>query len=89
MGDILGGVTSAKLSPNLRKIVPIPIPVQRKGEAAIPPPSRMEVEVRKLDAILLASDARIDIATPIPGSEKAKVGGAEAAAEPEAGSAAE
>jgi dynein intermediate chain 1 len=83
VGDVQGGVTSAKLSPNLRKITPIPIPPQRKGEAPVPPPSRAEVEIRKLDAILAMSDARIAIETPIPGSAAAKAG-AEAAAEPEA-----
>ena len=83
MGDIQGGVTSAKLSPNLRKIQPIPIPVQRKGEEPVPPPRRAEVEVRRLDAILAASDARITIVTPVPGGVAAKAEG-EAVAEPEA-----
>lgn len=30
VGDSAGGVTSLKLSPNLRKITPIPVPVQKK-----------------------------------------------------------
>lgn len=77
-----------KLSPNLRKVTPIPMPVQKKGEAPVPPPSRLEVEIRKMDKLLLASDAKIDIVTPIPGvaaAGKAKAGDAPAeAAEGEA-----
>ena len=85
VGDILGGVTSAKLSPNLRKIVPIPMPPARKGEAPPPPPSRLEVEIRKLDTILAQSNSRISIVTPVPGikekAAEAVAEGAEAGAE--------
>ena len=49
VGDSSGSVSSLKLSPNLRKVTPIPIPVQKKGDAPIPPPRREEVEIRKLD----------------------------------------
>lgn len=83
VGDSHGGVTSLKLSPNLRKVSPIPIPVQKKGEPPVAPPRREEVEVRKLDAILAASDARIAIVTPIPGAEKKKGDGAAGHAEGE------
>lgn len=76
VGDSLGGVTSLKLSPNLRKVTPIPIPVQKKGEAPLPLPSRIEVEIRKMDKLLAASDAKINIVTPIPGvgAKKADAG---------------
>jgi dynein intermediate chain 1 len=70
VGDSTGGVTSLKLSPNLRRVSPIPVPVIKKGEPPAPPMSRLEVEIRKLDALLLASDARISIVTPVPGAEK-------------------
>lgn len=69
VGDSQGGTTSLKLSPNLRKVTPIPMPVTRKGEAAVAPPKREEVEVRKLDALLAASDARIMTVTVVPGLE--------------------
>jgi hypothetical protein len=45
------------------------MPVTRKGEAAVAPPKREEVEVRKLDALLAASDARIMTVTVVPGLE--------------------
>ena len=37
--------------------------------AAVPPPRREEVEVRKLDALLAASDARIMTTTVVPGAK--------------------
>ena len=37
------------------------------SRARTPAPSRAEVEVRKLDAWLALSDARITIVTPVPG----------------------
>ena len=40
VGDDRGGVNSLKLSPNLRKITPIPVKEQAKGEAPVPPPTR-------------------------------------------------
>lgn len=55
-----------------------------QGEIPPPPPSREEVEIRKLDALLELTDARIRIVTPIPGQSRAKsaVGGdAEGSAE--------
>ncbi len=88
VGDSHGGVTSLKLSPNLRKVTPIPMPVQKKGEAPIPPPSRVEVEIRKLDKLLLASDAKISIVTPIPGAAIKKIEGGAAPAEAAEGEAA-
>lgn len=115
--DSTGGVVSLKLSPNLRKLTPIPMPPVRKvgrkagrggggsfhgicrseawtrrcprpppvsipqsthvaplpaprfvqGEVPPPAPSRAEVEVRKLDAWLALSDAKISIVTAVPG----------------------
>lgn len=70
VGDSTGGVTSLKISPNLRRVTPIVVPVQKKGEAPLPPPSRLEVEIRKMDAVLASTDARIQIVTPIPGAGK-------------------
>lgn len=70
VGDSLGAVASLKLSPNLRKITERPVPVLKKGEAAVEPPGRSEVEIRKLDRLLALSDAKITIVTPIPGVEK-------------------
>jgi hypothetical protein len=92
-----GGVTSLKLSPNLRRITPIPTPEVKKGDAAATAPSREEVEIRKMDRLLALSDAKITIVTPIPGQVKAKrpgvaaVGGGEegAGAEASAGAVAE
>jgi hypothetical protein len=46
--------------------------VVKKGEAPPPPPSRLEVEIRKMDKLLAASDAKITIVTPLPGKPKAK-----------------
>ena len=70
VGDSHGGVTSLKLSPNLRKVTNIPVPVLKKGEPAQPLPSRLEVEIRKMDKLLAASDAKILIVTPLPGAIK-------------------
>ena len=54
-----------------------------------PPPSREEVEVRKLDVWLALTDARIQIVTPIPGQQKAggavKAGGRAEGGSEEAG----
>ena len=88
VGDSQGGVTSLKLSPNLRRITPIPVPQQKKGEPPAPLMPREELEIRKLDKLLAASDARISIVTAVPGTDKKKdavavdvEGGGEAAAE--------
>ena len=40
VGDDRGGVNSLKLSPNLRKITPIPAREVVKGEVPPPPPTR-------------------------------------------------
>lgn len=74
VSDTNGAVTSLKLSPNLRKITPLPAGGGgKKGAAASDDtPGREEVEIRKLDRILALSDAKISIVTPIPGLEKAK-----------------
>ncbi len=40
VGDDRGGVNSLKLSPNLRKITPIPVKEAVKGEPAPVPPTR-------------------------------------------------
>ena len=45
-----------------------------------PPPSREEVEIRKLDAFLELTDARIKIVTPIPGQKAGGPGAAEGGA---------
>jgi hypothetical protein len=37
-----------------------------------PPPSREEIEIRKMDRLLALSDAKINIVTPIPGDERTK-----------------
>lgn len=50
------------------QVTPIPVPIQKKGEAPLPLPPRIEVEIRKLDKLLAASDAKIQIVTPIPGA---------------------
>jgi hypothetical protein len=138
--DSAGGVVSFKLSPNLRRVTPIPQPPLKKvrhealaggvgrgsspcvrptgtgralpaltlsplllyiifyllpqGEVPPPAPSRAEVEIRKLDALLALTDAKIAIVTPIPGQASSdpaaaaggKKGGAEAGgAEADAG----
>lgn len=41
-----------------------------------PPPSREEVEIRKLDAFLALTDARIQLVTPIPGQQAGGPGAA-------------
>jgi len=56
VGDDRGGVNSLKLSPNLRKITPIPVREVVKGEAPVPPPTRAEVEIAKMDKLLAAAD---------------------------------
>ena len=38
----------------------------------MPPPSREEVEVRKMDRLLALSDAKITIVTPLPGAARLK-----------------
>jgi hypothetical protein len=81
VGDSQGGVTSLKLSPNLRRIAPIPVPVQKKGEPPAPLPPREEVEIRRLDKLLAMSDARITVVTAVPGAEKKKDPAAPAEAE--------
>ena len=48
-----------------------------QGETPSPPPSREEVEIRKLDGILELTDARIKIVTPIPGQQSGKKGEAD------------
>ena len=45
--------------------VPVPHPA-----GPHPPPRPSSLQVRKMDRILLASDARIDIVTPVPGEIK-------------------
>ena len=67
VGDDAGVVVSLRLSPNLRALTPIPLPVVQKAETPPPTPSREAVEIRKLDALLERSDARISIVTPVPG----------------------
>jgi dynein intermediate chain 1, axonemal len=82
VGDSSGYVNVLKLSPNLRKITNIPVPEVKKGETPPPPPSRLEVEIAKLNAIMLGMDVRasvpIDTITGRP--TKAKSGETAAAA---------
>lgn len=58
VGDDRGGVNSLKLSPNLRKLTPIPtMPAVAKGETPLTPPTRLEVEVGKMNKLLESADA--------------------------------
>ena len=65
-GNSAGGVDALKLSPNLRRAAAAAPPPPRKGEAPREPPSRHEAELRKLDRLLAASDAKIDCVTELP-----------------------
>jgi dynein intermediate chain 1, axonemal len=68
VGDSNGGVISLKLSPNLRRITPIPqMGGGKKNEGSSDAPTREEVEIRKMDRLLALSDAKITTVTPIPG----------------------
>ncbi|RYG52707.1 hypothetical protein EON67_00570 [archaeon] len=51
-----------------------------QGEAPVPPLTREEIEIRKMDRLLALSDAKITIVTPIPGQETAKKRGEESGA---------
>ncbi|KAA0174144.1 hypothetical protein FNF27_04365 [Cafeteria roenbergensis] len=86
VGDSSGHVNSLKLSPNLRRITDIPVPEVKKGEAAPQPPSRLEVEVGKLNAVMLAMDVRA--AVPIDSVTGKTVAPAKAGAGAGAGAAA-
>jgi hypothetical protein len=48
VGDDRGGVNSLKLSPNLRKITPIPVKEAAKGELPTPPPTRCVSDLRQI-----------------------------------------
>ena len=58
VGDSAGGVNSMKLSPNLRKVTPVPKVEVKKGEAPPDPPTRVELEVAKLEKLLGAADVK-------------------------------
>lgn len=58
VGDSAGGVNSLKLSPNLRKITQIPTVVVKKGEVPPDPPTRIELEIEKLEKLLSAADVK-------------------------------
>lgn len=60
MGDNRGGVNSLKLSPNLRRVDPIPVPEPVKGQPRRLPPTRRYVEVSKMDRLLGATDFKIE-----------------------------
>ena len=60
VGDNRGGVNSLKLSPNLRKVEPIPVPEPVKGQPRRLPPTRRYVEVAKMDRLLGATDFKIE-----------------------------
>lgn len=60
VGDDRGGVNSLKLSPNLRRITPIPPVETAKGETPAPPLTRADVEIAKMDKLLAAADVRAD-----------------------------
>lgn len=60
VGDNRGGVNSMKLSPNLRKVTPIPVPEVVKGQPKRLPPSRLYIEVVKMDRLLAATDLKIE-----------------------------
>lgn len=73
-GDDKGGTHSLKLSPNLRQVTQpkksdVPL---KKGETPPPPPSRLEIEIGKVNALLASADA------PLPAEESAKDLAAEA-----------
>jgi len=81
VGDSSGHVNTLKLSPNLRRITDIPVPETKKGEAAVDPPSRAEVEVGKLNAVMLAMDVRATVPIDsVTGKPEAAAAGAAAAA---------
>jgi len=59
VGDDRGGVNSLKLSPNLRKVTPIPVPPPPpKGEQPETPPTRLEIELAKMEKLLESADNR-------------------------------
>ena len=60
VGDNRGGVNSLKLSPNLRRVQPIPVPEPVKGQPRRLPPTRRYVEVSKMDRLLAATDFKIE-----------------------------
>mmetsp|Transcript_84867 Transcript_84867/g.205776 ORF Transcript_84867/g.205776 Transcript_84867/m.205776 type:complete len:705 (+) Transcript_84867:326-2440(+) len=67
-GDDKGGTHSLKLSPNLRKVTEPPksdVPL-KKGETAPPPPSQLEIEIAKVNALLASADV------PLPAEEDPK-----------------
>lgn len=71
VGDDRGGVNSLKLSPNLRKVTPIPIPPPPpKGEQPKIPPTRIEIELAKMEKLLESADNR----PPSSESSKAAAG---------------
>lgn len=53
-------MNSLKLSPNLRKVTPIPVPEVVKGQPRRLPPTRRYVEVAKMDRLLAATDFKIE-----------------------------
>ena len=83
VGDSSGYINTLKLSPNLRRVTDIPVPEVKKGETPPAPPTRLEVEVSKLNAIMMSMDVRatvpIDTVTGRPAAA-AGAASAEAAA---------
>lgn len=61
VGDSHGGVSTLKLSPNLRRVTTIPVPEVKKGETPPPLPTRLEVEIAKLNTIMMSMDVRASI----------------------------
>lgn len=68
VGDDRGGVNSLKLSPNLRKVTPIPIPEKKKGEPEQVPPTRSFIEIGKMDKLLASADTKPPSEDAAPGS---------------------
>lgn len=83
VGDSAGYVNTLKLSPNLRRVTDIPDPEVKKNETPPPKPTRLEVEVGKMNAVMLAMDVRatVPIDTVTGRDEAALAAAAEAADE--------
>mmetsp|Transcript_3184 Transcript_3184/g.11509 ORF Transcript_3184/g.11509 Transcript_3184/m.11509 type:complete len:708 (-) Transcript_3184:55-2178(-) len=86
VGDEKGMCNSLKLSPNLRLVTQPPksdVPL-KKGEVAPPPPSRLEIEIGKINSLLASADAAVPVEESAAELAAAAEGKGKAEAEAEA-----